>query len=280
MSTIELTQLDYSALTQQISLALPTAALAWEPAWHEPHPEDDILSPLRWNDQPYQGINMLRLWAAATQEQYPYPHWMTHQRAVCLGGELKDQAQGVRISYVQTRSATMGGDYAEGLAFYRSYTVYNVADLAGLPARYYELPKKVGGSNPDARHDTLEAFFVATKVEIVRGNEAMYLAESDQVVLPAFEWFESAAAYYATAAHELIHWSRHPRRLNQRVGDAEEEVIAELGACFLLATVGLAPSARQLSYLRHWLAASETPLESLAGAAVESVSYLQTFECR
>ncbi|MFN3380591.1 MAG: ArdC-like ssDNA-binding domain-containing protein, partial [Runella zeae] len=181
VSKIELTQPDYSALTQQIGLALPTAMLAWEPAWHEPHPEDDILSPLRWNDQPYQGTNMLRLWAVATEQQYPYPHWMTHRQAICLGGQLKDQAPGVRTSYAQTRSAPMDSDYAVGLAFYRSYTVYNVADLAGLPARYYELPKTVEVSNSDARHDTLEAFFAATKVAIVRGNEAMYLAESDQI---------------------------------------------------------------------------------------------------
>jgi antirestriction protein ArdC len=56
----------------------------------------------------------------------------------------------------------------------------------------------------------------------------------------------SAQSYYATLAHESVHWTRHPSRLDrsfeqQRYGDggyAREELVAELGAAFLCADLG------------------------------------------
>ena len=68
-----------------------------------------------------------------------------------------------------------------------------------------------------------------------------------------FETFKDAESYYATLAHELTHWTRHPSRLNRsfgrkRFGDegyAMEELVAELGAAFLCADLGLPPEPRE-----------------------------------
>lgn len=67
--------------------------------------------------------------------------------------------------------------------------------------------------------------------------------------MPMFEAFRTPEAYYATLAHELTHWTKHPKRLDRefwrkRWGDegyAQEELVAELGAAFLCADLALTP---------------------------------------
>ena len=61
----------------------------------------------------------------------------------------------------------------------------------------------------------------------------------------------------------MIHWTRHKSRLNRefnqkRWGDegyAKEELVAELGACFLGATLGFEPVTREehAAYIQSWL---------------------------
>ena len=65
--------------------------------------------------------------------------------------------------------------------------------------------------------------------------------------MPDIESFDTAEDYYATLGHECTHWTRHKTRLDrafgrERFGDegyAQEELVAELGAAFLCADLGL-----------------------------------------
>ena len=70
--------------------------------------------------------------------------------------------------------------------------------------------------------------------------------------MPPIEVFRDAESYYATLAHEMTHWTRHPSRLDRdfgrkRFGDegyAMEELVAELGSAFLSADLDLTPEVR------------------------------------
>jgi antirestriction protein ArdC len=65
--------------------------------------------------------------------------------------------------------------------------------------------------------------------------------------MPPIATFYSAAGYYGTLAHELIHWTGHDRRLERiktfadRKAYAFEELVAEIGACFLGVQLGVEP---------------------------------------
>ena len=77
------------------------------------------------------------------------------------------------------------------------------------------------------------------------GDQACSIPATDQIRLPARTCFHSAAALYATWAHEAIHSTEHPTRLARDLsggmgaaGDggrayAREELVAELGAVLL-----------------------------------------------
>ena len=73
-----------------------------------------------------------------------------------------------------------------------------------------------------------------------------------------------SAALWALCRHRhKAHWTRHPDRLDRsfgrkRWGDegyAQEELVAELGAAFLAADLGLSPDPRpeHAAYIDHWL---------------------------
>ncbi|WP_258868273.1 zincin-like metallopeptidase domain-containing protein [Alkalilimnicola ehrlichii] len=79
--------------------------------------------------------------------------------------------------------------------------------------------------------------------------------------MPDRHRFTKASAYYATAAHELTHWTGAEHRLNRRFGRrfgdqayAFEELVAELGAAFLCAELGIYGEVENhASYLAGWL---------------------------
>jgi antirestriction protein ArdC len=81
--------------------------------------------------------------------------------------------------------------------------------------------------------------------------------------MPAWEAFKDADNYYATLAHELTHWTGHRARLDrefgrERFGDeiyAMEELVAEMGAAFLCADLGvtLGPRHDHAAYIASWL---------------------------
>lgn len=121
------------------------------------------------------------------------------------------------------------------------------------------------------------AFVGATGARIIEGGtRACYLPATDTIHLPPHAAFHSAEGYAGTLAHELIHWTGAPHRLHRdltgRFGSrayAAEELVAELGAAFVLADLGLArsPHPDHAAYVAHWLPLLRADPRALATAA-------------
>src|SRR6201987_1944884 len=80
--------------------------------------------------------------------------------------------------------------------------------------------------------------------------------------MPPFGAFDDNISYYSTLSHEHVHFTakdnRFDRVLGKRFGDnayAAEELIAELGAAFTCAHLGLStePRADHAAYIDSWL---------------------------
>jgi antirestriction protein ArdC len=94
------------------------------------------------------------------------------------------------------------------------------------------------------------------------GNRAYYSPDADYIQMPPFGAFSQNVGYYSTLAHEHTHWTakaeRCDRQLGKRFGDnayAAEELIAELGAAFVCAQLGLSTEPREdhAQYIQSWL---------------------------
>src|SRR5262245_44264853 len=87
--------------------------------------------------------------------------------------------------------------------------------------------------------------------------------DADYIQLPPIEACKEAESFYATLAHESVHWTRHPSRLDRDFGRkawgdegyAAEELVAELGAAFLCADLEITTEVREdhAAYIESWL---------------------------
>jgi len=257
----------YSRITAQIIASLQQGVRPWVKPWNAEHTAGRITQPLRFNCQPYSGINILSLWMSATAQGFAAPIWMTFRQAIELNANVRKGEKGSLVVYANAitrteRDEKTGEDVEHEIPYLKGYTVFNVEQIDGLPDHYYA--KAAPRLDPVARIDRADKFFAASKATIRHGgNRAYYAQEVDYVQMPPFECFRDAESYYSTLAHELTHWTKHPSRLardfgRKQWGDggyAQEELVAELGAAFLRAHLELAsdPLEENASYIANWL---------------------------
>lgn len=148
-----------------------------------------------------------------------------------------------------------------------------------MPEIYYA--KAVPTRDPVARIDQVENFFGSLGATIKHGgNRAYYAQELDYVQMPPFEAFRDAESYYATLAHELTHWTKHPQRLNRDFGHkswgdegySHEELVAELGSAFLCADLELHQEPREdnAAYIATWLEVLKNDNRAIFAAAAHA----------
>jgi len=257
----------YEEVTNQIIAMLEAGTKPWAPSWAQGAGS----FPLRSCGKHYQGINILLLWATAITRGYANPYWMTFKQALELGGNVKKGEKGTRVVYVglvtkKDDDAQADGDQDErkGRVFLKHYTVFNVEQIEGLPEGKFPTPEPVIQNRED-RDQSLDALFAAYGVPIhEQEGGAFYTPLTDRITMPHFESFTSANAFYATLAHEAIHSTGHRDRLNREtLRDyskslairAREELIAEIGASFVCAAIGMEPTQREdhAAYVAHWI---------------------------
>lgn len=256
----------YKQVTDKIIVDLEQGELTWLKPWSAANTEGRIIRPLRHNGIAYRGINVLMLWGAALEAGYNSPYWMTFKQAQELGAHVRKGERGNPVVYANTITKTEegadGSEEERTIPFMKAYSVFNVEQIDGLPDHYHAKVEPVIDSAQRIEH--ADAFFAATGADIRHGgNRAYYNGDSDHVQMPVFECFRSPESYYATLAHELTHWTKHKTRLDRefgrkRWGDegyAREELVAELGAAFLCADLGLTPEAGtdHAAYIQGWL---------------------------
>ncbi len=257
----------YDRVTAAIIVSLEAGVKPWHQPWNVEHAAGRITLPLRGNGVAYRGINVLTLWGEAVAKGFVAPIWLTFKQAQELGAHVRKGERGSPVVYAATITRTeedtdTGQETERDIPFMKGYTVFNVEQIEGLPAHYYAQPAPRLESM--ARIAQADAFVAAARANIHHGgNRAFYSTGTDQICMPPFEAFENPEAYYATLIHELTHWTKHPSRLDRefgrkRFGDegyALEELVAELGAAFVLADLDLAPQPRDehAAYIASWL---------------------------
>lgn len=257
----------YQRVTDQIVAELEKGVCPWLKPWNAEHAAERITRPLRANGIAYRGINVLMLWASAVEKGFAAPLWLTYKQAQELGGQVRKGERGSPVVYANTvtrseKDEATGEETERDIHFMKGYTVFNAEQVEGLPTHFYALQEPV--LDPVARIEPAERFFASVGAQVTHGGDrACYSVALDRVQMPPFEAFRDAESYYATLAHELTHWTRHPSRLDRdfgrkRWGDAGyamEELVAELGAAFVCADLALTPELRadHAAYIASWL---------------------------
>ena len=233
--------------------------------------------PRRCGGEYYRGINILLLWLSSMSNKFESDTWLTFKQAKRDGGMVRKGEKGTRIVFYGT--STKDGDNGEENRFFymKQYTVFNVDQVDGLEGKYDKRdPVVAGGESAIA---DLEIFFANTGAKIKHGKEIAphWSPMSDVIGMPPVEAFVDAQAYYGTLAHELTHWTGHTPRLDRdmkyhtKEGRAFEELIAEIGSCFICASIGATPNRENsAAYIQSWLKALKSDKKFIFRAATQA----------
>jgi len=252
----------YADVSARIVAELEAGAAPWIKPWSATPGANTPCNAV--TNRPYSGCNVVLLWMAASAG-YPMPRYLTFKQASDLGGHVRKGEHGQTVFFVKRLKVNNKSDGTEEgdtkiIPMMRAYTVFNVAQCENLPDRVMTLGE-IKVRNPDERDATIDEFLAHSGADIREGfGEAYYRPGDDFISLPGFEAFKSAAAFYATAFHELGHWTGHKTRLDRdlrnRFGEkayAAEELVAELCAAFLCAEFSIDGELRHAGYIQSWI---------------------------
>jgi antirestriction protein ArdC len=171
----------------------------------------------------------------------------------------------------------------------RASNVFNAEQVDG-----FDLPEPPVLLGPVERLERVDAFIAATGAHVFHGgSRAFYRPSTDYIQMPDealfydFQKRSRTEGYYAVLTHECIHWSGAKHRLNRefgkRFGDsayAAEELVAEIGAAFLCAELGITQDTRadHAQYLAHWpklVKSDNRAIFTAAAKASEAVAFLK-----
>ena len=221
----------------------------------------------------YRGINIWIL-NLASMEQGWSNEWVTFKQAKALGGSVREGEKSTKIIFfnVIPKKDANGKETDDTFMLMRFYSVFNVDQCEGLPEVEVEEAPEF------ERHARAEEIVESTGAKIhYGGNQACYNRLTDKISMPVRESFATPAGFYATAFHELVHWTGSPKRLDRVKGEvfgdklyAKEELVAEMGSAFLCAEARIDGELQHESYIGSWIKALESDERFIFDASTQA----------
>ena len=281
MSDINHTSTNHSDVYRKVTDAIINAIEQgnvgnWRMPWHTSG--KFAFSPINAaSKKPYRGINTLCLWAAAQAKGYERGEWATYAQWQDKGAQVRKGEKATTVVFWKFANNTESDDGEDTpksgsrLLFTRGYSVFNAAQVDGYT------PKAEPDVPMPERIAHAEQFFRTIGADLRHGgNRAYYSVDGDFIQMPPFGAFRENVGYYSTLAHEHTHFTakdnRCDRQLGKRFGDmgyAAEELIAELGAAFTCAHLGLSTEPREdhAQYINSWLKVLKADSKAIFTAA-------------
>lgn len=218
----------------------------------------------------YRGMNRVHLALSG----YDDPRWMTLKQANDNGYSILPGSKATPVVYFQFSDEKNKLDNdgkpvldADGKPekekveldkpIVRFAHVFNAEQVDGIPP--LQLTDKAYEWEPiEKAENILAASGAAIKHD--QSNRAFYRRMEDAIHLPPKENFDAPDKYYATALHELGHWTGDENRLNREFGPfgsekyAREELRAEIASWMLGQEIGVGHDPGQhAAYVQSWI---------------------------
>ena len=289
----------YTQVTNNIIAAIEQGAGHWQMPWHRAG--EGLNRPVNIDtSNAYRGINVLSLWTAAQARGFSTGTWGTYRQWQNQGCQVrKGEKSSLVVFYKEftVEEQRENGETEEGKRMMaRASYVFNADQVDGFEAPPMPEPK-----NPVEVIAAADAFIQATGANIRHGGTRAFYSlpqggSGDYIQMPEKSRFTGSKTstatecYYSTLLHELTHWTgstkRCDREFGKRFGDdayAVEELVAELGAAFLCADLGvtLEPRADHAAYIQSWLKvlkADKKAIFTAASQAAKATDFLSSLQ--
>ncbi|KAF1055500.1 MAG: DNA primase TraC [Stenotrophomonas maltophilia] len=224
--------------------------------------------------QGYSGANAMMLLMMQGANGYTDDRWLTFKQAADLGCHVrKGEKSTTCVKWIEAVEKEEETDPAQKKRMIPIlFSVFNgnqVEGMAAAPVR--QMPKEA------KRHAQCDEL-LRDSGAIIRhdgGDRAFYSPHRDSIHLPPREAFKSTDNFYATALHELGHWTGHKSRLDRDLTGAfgsesyaKEELRAEMASMMIGERLGIGHDPGQhVAYIASWIKIlKEHPREILLAA--------------
>ncbi|RXF77654.1 DUF1738 domain-containing protein [Desulfovibrio sp. DS-1] len=218
----------------------------------------------------YRGMNRVHLALSG----YDDPRWMTLKQANDNGYSILPGSKATPVVYYQFTDEKNKLDNdgkpvldADGKPekekveldkpIVRFAHVFNAEQVDGIPP--LQLTDKAYEWEPIEKAENILAASGA-EIKHDQSSRAFYRRMEDAIHLPPKENFDAPDKYYATALHELGHWTGDENRLNREFGPfgsekyAREELRAEIASWMLGQEIGIGHDPGQhAAYVQSWI---------------------------
>lgn len=254
----------YRTITDRIVEAIEHGTGQFVMPWHG----SNIARPQNaFTGSDYHGVNILALWAEACLGGFSTGWWATYKQWQAAGGQVRRDEEASTIVFFKRLGEEEAEEGEEGRRMRlvaRASRVFNADQVDGWAPPVPTYP--FGSAEAILSVSALVQSCGAT----IRhgGNMACYRIAEDRIDMPPMDAFvgtltsSPTEAYAATLLHEHIHWTGAAHRLDRGFGDgfdketlAAEELVAEIGAAFLCADLGVSnqPRLDHAAYVASWL---------------------------
>ena len=247
----------------------------------------------------YRGINSMLLnfiYPLIHKREFDNPYFMTFNQIEKAKGKLKKGSKGYRIVYFtqlytfgdpdkkiairtynkskfiaalkKSKTSLLNDFSPESIAAQSSipilkyYNIFNADDITGIDWQLKKEKEKTKVEKLEIAEAIVNSMPNAPKITHAGGG-GFYSLKLDVVNVPPISEYKTKEGYYSTLFHELVHSTKHKKRLNDptrgglKFGDKEysrEELVAELGAVFLNSEAGnlLTTINNNAAYLKSW----------------------------
>jgi antirestriction protein ArdC len=238
------------------------------PPWRMPwssHPNGRGLPANAVSKRCYSGINPLLLTLHARRHGFRSRYWATFNQWVEMGATVMHRPSkvppgqwGCQVVFFRPVSKSeVGKDGTENeikFPILRTYTLFNADQVHG--AEKYRVPDLIINSD-FIDFEPADLAIEATGARITYGGDrAFYNRTDDSITMPRKQAFPEPKEFYATALHELAHWTE--KRLDWKGSYAYGELRSEICACYALTELGVPQSddmTNHHAYVKDWLQA-------------------------
>ncbi len=248
----------YALVNAKIMTLLEAGTIPWRKPWTEKGLPQNLIS-----KRPYRGINLMLL----NSLDYTTNQFLTWKQIKTISGSVKSGEKAHMVVFTKIMEQEKPDGTKEKKSILRYYWVFNVQQCKDIPKAFFA-PDEASFEQKFEPLATCAAIIEnmkdAPKIQHKK-QEAYYSPALDLINLPKPASFKSSEEYYCTLFHELVHATGHTKRLNRKeVSEnpkfgsepySNEELVAEMGACYLNAFTGIpnATLSNSAAYIQHWL---------------------------
>jgi antirestriction protein ArdC len=268
----------YAIVTEQIIKKLEQGTVPWHQPWTNAGIPRNLIS-----KRPYRGINVMLL----SMLGYEHNLFLTYNQLQQLGGYVRKGEHGHTVvfwNYVEVsvkHPEVQEDENKRKVPYLRYYLVFNVAQCEGIPK--WKLPTVAKTSfDPIPVCEQIVEKMPQRPLIKYEEHRAFYDPLRDYINMPAFSSFESAEAFYSTLMHELMHSTGHSTRVgrkdvlqmfefNRLEEYSHEELVAEIGSCYLLSFAGITTQLDQsANYINGWLSKLQDDSKFIFSASTQA----------